>query len=111
MLTEIVYNGYNDPVSIFVRERTTDIPLDFIHTTRMVLKLEDQDTVIDSLNDFDLIDWNRGGGEIVFKLNDLEIPEGHYKAWLIVYDFLHPSGQVLIDPEVNNLSFQFKNVP
>ena len=103
---EIVYRLRDNPNSVqFLLDKE---PIDFTSVTRVTMKLEDTDAIIDTDIDADLIDWSRGEGEVVFNLNFVTVTdEERLGVLFVVYDALHPNGQVLIHPTQRLLFFQF----
>lgn len=102
----VVYSGHdNRTLARFVQASEVDrreTALDFVDLTRAVLTFPETDPVMtfDSAELDDVFDWSGGGGLIGFDLSSFDLPEGQYRAELVVYDAEHPRGQVLVSLSV-----------
>ena len=81
--------------------------IDFTGATRGVLKFEGSLIVADTDVDPTLIDFTLGSGDVAFNLNSLLVAEGEFPASFIVYDVLHPLGQIIVHAEDKKLVFRF----
>jgi hypothetical protein len=93
-MIETVYQGRDNRNRIAIREN--NVPLSLADASRVILYLDGYGE-IDSASHADLFDWD--DGVLEFAVGSLSIPIGDYRASVIVFDALHPNGQVLIHAE------------
>lgn len=94
----IVFSGYDNGVRVRISEIVEGFkePLDFEGASSVELYLPDLDITIDSG-----IDFSEGGGVLTMQLGHASVPKGRHSARLLVYDPLHPNGQVLVHEHVH----------
>ena len=92
MITEIVYEGHDNKINLLLRADGEAVDLSSV--TKMELKLDD--TTISSQDYPSAFDWNSSSttGEVILDLGDVGLEEGHYVAWLVVYDSTNTDGIV-----------------
>lgn len=100
--SSVVYSGHDNLTrtrfSQVVDRDNREAALDFSTLTRVILTFPDTSPVMtfDSGELLDVIDWTQGDGVLGFDLSVFDIPEGEYRAELVVYDAEHERGQVLV---------------
>jgi len=94
-MTETVYIDRDNVSTVLFK--SNDVAIDFSAATRFLLILDA--TVIDSNVLPSVITTTLTLGQIQFKLGDVAIPAGTYNVKFIVYDGLHPNGQVILCEE------------
>ena len=92
MITEIVYEGHDNKINLLLKADGEAVDLSSV--TKMELKLDD--ITISSQDYPSAFDWNSSSttGEVILDLGDVGLEEGHYVAWLIVYDPTNTDGIV-----------------
>lgn len=111
-VAQTVFLGHDNPVrATFLQyddAKRRDVALDFSQVTRMVLSFSDLDTpmVFDTGLEPAVMTWT-STGIVTFNLSQYAVPEGIYKAELVVYDPDHVNGQVLISLGVQKDQFSF----
>jgi len=104
MITEMVYLGADNINELLISEDGQAV--DFSGATRMLLKFEGSETVVDSQLSNEFITWD-SVGRVILKLGELDIAPSKYPATLIVFDADHDDGQVLFHALERRVIFWF----
>lgn len=102
---ELVYNGFDNENVLRIKELSggSTAPFDFSGASSIELYIPALDMTIDSG-----IDWGDGDGVVKFTLGGSAIPEGTYYGRLVVFDPLHPNGQILVHELSKTLQLRVK---
>lgn len=105
MIVETVYLGRDNPnfATFFLDGEL----IDFSPVTRFVCGFAGSDVVVDTATMPGLIRATEKVGQLRFFFTELAIDPSLYGATIVVFDDLHPDGQVLICAPDDKLKFRF----
>lgn len=96
-----VYLTHDNPFSFIIRRGSSAVNLVTSNVTRMVIRYGDGasdyiDSDVTGQGAGQPFDWTTDGesGIVKFDFGDQSISPGNYNCYLVIYDVLHPDGQV-----------------